>query len=225
MLWMRLVFIPQSDAEWCSVLQCGAVYCSVLQCFAVRYSVVDAPLAVFRNSTQRDAVRCSVLQCVAVCCRVLQCVAACCSVSQCCWCTSALFRNNHSTYHSTQETGSSAGMQPPSPTGCHTSTSTCRRQKSLPKAVERNSPTFTLWRCGKKQPHLHTYFRKALLKIALHRRQIVESTLHYLALSIVATPPKHTKSSQISQYLAVQIEIEILVSFVFVPRDLSVWIW
>ena len=193
----------QSDAACCSVVQCSAVYCSVLQC------VVDAPW--LYSTVER-----SVLQCVAVCCSVLQCVAVCCSTLQCV--TELLMH---------------LGFIPQQPQ--HLSLYTRDRQLSrdattlahgLPHVYKHLSKTKEPAKsCGKKQPHLHTYFRKALLKIALHRRQIVESTLHYLALSIVATPPKHTKSSQISQYLAVQIEIEILVSFVFVPRDLSVWIW
>jgi len=140
MLWMRLVFIPQSDAECCSVLQCGAVYCSVLQCFAVRYSVVDAPWLY-------SAIQRSVMQCVVVCYSVLPCVAVCCSVLQC---VTVLLMH--------------LGFIPQQPQ--HLSLYTRDRQlgrdattlaHGLPHVYKHLSKTKEPAKsCGKKQPHLHT---------------------------------------------------------------------
>jgi len=62
--------VVQSDAVWCTVLQCVAVCCSVVQRVALCCSVLQC-VAVCCSVLHSGAVWCSVLQCVAVCCSML----------------------------------------------------------------------------------------------------------------------------------------------------------
>jgi len=53
------------------------------------------------------------------------------------------------------------------------------------------------------------------------------SLILHMTLSTENVHPRHppNREIQISQYLAVKIQIENLVEFEFVPRTLSFWIW
>ena len=153
-----------------------------------------------------------------MCCSVLQCVAVCCSTLQCV--TELLMH---------------LGFIPQKPQ--HLSLYTRDRQLSrdattlahgLPHGYKHLSRTKEpAQSCEKKQPHLHTLTvpPKSPFKNSLPPSENWWKQIAFCGTFHCCYTPKYTKSRQISQYLAVQIQIEIVISFEFVPRDSSFWIW